>query len=267
MTNSFRSWGGRLVNGVLCHAGLELRGLPRKPISAYDDPAYDGFWDLEPWVAEIIERVRPFTMTSRARISALCHATRYVARARIPGDVVECGVWRGGSMMAAAITLLAESDIRTLHLYDTFEGMPPPTPVDRTVASGTSASVLLEEADRSSKLWGYAAIDEVRSNLESTGYPPHQVRYVVGKVEDTVPVHAPDKISILRLDTDWYESTKHELVQLYPRLSVGGVLIIDDYGFWEGSRKATDEYVAENPSILLHRIDMEGRVAVKPGLV
>jgi hypothetical protein len=86
----------------------------------------------------------------------------------------------------------------------------------------------------------------------------------VGKVEDTIPADIPEKIALLRLDTDWYESTKHELIHLFPRLQKGGVLIIDDYGFWKGARKAVDEYFAENNiQILLNRIDDTGRMAIK----
>jgi O-methyltransferase len=86
----------------------------------------------------------------------------------------------------------------------------------------------------------------------------------MGKVEDTFPKDTPDKIAILRLDTDWYESTRHELIHLYPKLSIGGVLIIDDYGHWEGARKAVDEYINDNTlRILLNRIDYTGRIAVK----
>lgn len=225
-----------------------------------------GFPDLEPWVAQVIAKARPFTMTSNERISALCHAARYVAKSRIPGDIVECGVWRGGSMMAAAMTLLMEEDrSRTLHLFDTFEGMPPPTEADREAASGSAAAALLEQSDKSSSLiWAYSPLDEVRANLASTNYPADRLRFIIGKIEDTIPKESPEKIAILRLDTDWYESTRHELIHLYPKLSVGGVLIIDDYGHWEGARKAVDEYIRDNRlRILLQRIDYTGRIAVK----
>jgi O-methyltransferase len=250
-----------LVNRVLRFAGAELRRIQKEPVSAPD-----GFTDLEPWVAEIIAKVRPFTMTSNERISALCHAVRYVARSNIPGDIVECGVWRGGSMMAAAMTLLSEGETRTLHLYDTFEGMPPPTPIDRRISSGKLAAEILEESDKSSVFWAYAALDEVQANLVSTGYSRDRIHFIRGKVEETIPNQAPERISVLRLDTDWYESTKCELINLYPRLSVGGVLIIDDYGFWNGAQKATDEYIREQRlPILLQRIDSESRIAVKTG--
>jgi len=207
-------------------------------------------------------------MTSDERISALCHAVRYISRLKVPGDIVECGVWRGGSIMATALTLLGIGDnARILHLFDTFDGMPPPGDVDRTAATKTQASVLLKQADRLSDVWAFSPLDEVRANVLSTGYPHSNFRFVKGRVEDTVPRNGPDQISVLRLDTDWYESTKHELVHLYPRIVPGGVLIVDDYGFWEGARKAVDEYFSEyREPILLNRIDSTGRVAVKTRL-
>ena len=107
-------------------------------------------------------------------------------------------------------------------------------------------------------------MEQVKRNLGSTGYDMASIKFIKGKVEQTIPREAPAQISLLRLDTDWYESTRHELVHPFPRLSVGGVLIIDDYGHWQGCRRATDEYFAENNiSILLNRIDYTGRIAVK----
>jgi hypothetical protein len=83
-------------------------------------------------------------------------------------------------------------------------------------------------------------------------------------VEETIPQHAPEQISVLRLDTDWYSSTKHELMHLFPRLSKNGVLIIDDYGHWAGARKAVDEYFADQTiQPLLNRIDQTGRACIK----
>jgi hypothetical protein len=104
--------------------------------------------------------------------------------------------------------------------------------------------------------------------MRDTGYQEDKIIFVKGKVEETLPKDAPKEISILRLDTDWYESTYHELIHLYPRLSVGGVLIIDDYGHWEGARRAVDDYVKlQKPPLLLNRIDYSGRICVKPGCV
>ncbi|CAM5400959.1 hypothetical protein AFEL58S_02034 [Afipia felis] len=231
-----------------------------KYLSARGDVEMDG----EPaWISEIITKVQPFTMTSAERIAALCHAAEYVSKNRIAGDFVECGVWRGGSTMAAAITLMRLNDTsRSLYLFDTFEGMTPPTEHDVEHSSGDPADLLLKQHAKDDLIWAISPIDEVRSNLKSTGYP--KLHFRKGRVEDTIPSEAPDQISILRLDTDWYESTKHELNYLYNRLSVGGVLIIDDYGHWDGARRAVDEFIENSGHrILLNKIDYTGRIAVK----
>jgi hypothetical protein len=104
----------------------------------------------------------------------------------------------------------------------------------------------------------------VQRAVRSTGYDPGKIHLIKGKVEDTVPGAAPTKIALLRLDTDWYESTRHELEHLFPRLSPGGVIIIDDYGHWQGARRATDEFLAQhNIPLLLNRIDYTARIGVK----
>jgi len=107
-------------------------------------------------------------------------------------------------------------------------------------------------------------LEEVQANLFSTGYPQGKINCVVGKVEDTIPGTMPAKIALLRLDTDWYASTRHELEHLFPLLQNNGVVIIDDYGHWLGARQAVDEYIAEQGlRILLNRIDYTGRIAIK----
>ncbi len=227
----------------------------------------------DPQDQAVIDFVRPYTMTTPERVYALTQAVRYISRAKIEGAVVECGVWRGGSSMAVARTLLEDDDGgRDLYLFDTFEGMPTPTSVDRD-PHGRPALERFERSrtgpDRSS--WDEASLEDVRANLALCGYDAARLHFVKGKVEDTIPgapdgVPAPDRIALLRLDTDWYESTRHELIHLYPRLAPGGVLIIDDYGHWQGSRQAVDEYFASSaPPVLLNRIDYTGRLAVKPG--
>lgn len=249
-----------------------LRGCIRRlgvDVVRYRGPGQDLLpADFDAEAAAIIRVARPYTMTSPERLFSLIQAVRYVARASIPGDIVECGVWRGGSMMAAAQTLMACSDTqRGLHLFDTFEGMSPPTAFDVAV-DGQTASALLASprtTDPESP-WCYAGIDDVRAAMRSTGYPAERIHYVQGRVEDTLPGGAPARIALLRLDTDWYESTRHELEQLYPLLSAGGVLIVDDYGHWAGCRKAVDEYLgAHGIKLLLNRVDYTGRIAIKPG--
>jgi len=226
-------------------------------------PAYPP--DFSPAEIAIIEQVQAATMTSPERIVALMRAAQYIVATRVPGDIVECGVWRGGSMMAVARTLEQAGELRPLHLFDTFDGMPPPQALDRD-HSGQSAELLLSQQPKStSHVWALAQLDEVRQNMTATGYPEHLIQYVPGQVEATIPKAAPAQIALLRLDTDWYESTRHELVHLYPRLATGGVLIIDDYGHWEGCRRAVDEYFGPmRPAPHLCRIDYTGRIAIKP---
>jgi hypothetical protein len=220
---------------------------------------------LPPDMVEDIEKVREFTMTSSQRLAALGDAVDYVLARGLPGAFVECGVWRGGSgmMMAHRLMRHGKSD-RELYLYDTFDGMSEPTEFDIQANSGKAAADLLASADKSTAVWAYSPLDDVKRNLARTGYPDARLHFVVGKVEDTIPAEAPEQIALLRLDTDWYESTRHELEHLYPRLAPGGVLIIDDYGHWEGARKAVDEYFAgPAPAIFLGRTDETGRAGVK----
>ena len=170
-------------------------------------------------------------------------------------------------MMVIARTLLAHGDrSRNLYLYDTYEGMSAPTEHDRSF-DGVAADVqLARDQDRQNGIWCEASLEDVKANLAATGYPMERVFFIKGKVEDTIPASPdiPSRIAVLRLDTDWYESTKHELVHLYPRLSPKGVLLIDDYGHWQGARKAVDEYfAATSPGVFLHRIDSTGRALVK----
>jgi len=246
-----------LVQGGLRRFGYELRPLSsRRPRDYGDDDT------------ALFESVAPYTMTTPESVKTLAEAVRHVASTGVPGVIVECGVWRGGSMMAAALTLLklGRTDI-DLYLFDTFDGMTEPT--ERDVAwTGESATAQLEHEPPSddSHLWARAGMDVVRTAMESTGYPMARVHLVQGPVEETLPAQAPQQIALLRLDTDWYESSLHELLHLYPRLSPGGILILDDYGWWEGVREATDEYFAvagDRPFLV--RIDDGGvRLAVKP---
>ncbi len=222
--------------------------------------------DMEPEFVSLYERVREFTLTSVECLYALYRAVRYIHDNRIPGDLVECGVWRGGSamMMALAFSEL-EDRARKIYLYDTFKGMTRPETVDiraRDGAEQVSRWRAFERGDHNE--WTYAPLDEVRRNMASTGYSEDRIVFVEGDVTETLPAIAPEKIALLRLDTDWYRSTYHELVHLHPRLVPKGVLIIDDYGAYEGARKATDQYFQETGSTtFLGRIDTAARIAIK----
>jgi predicted O-methyltransferase YrrM len=191
------------------------------------------------------ERVRRETMTDSARVDAVYEAATQIVDRGIPGDLVECGVYRGGCSMAMALGLRAAgSTDRTIWLYDTFAGMTRPTELDVRLHDGQDALPKFEEraTGQNSADWCAADVETVRANMRSTGYPENHLRFVVGPVEKTLLTDVPDCIALLRLDTDWYESTKVELEVLLPRLSPGGVLIVDDYNHWSGSRRAVDEY-------------------------
>ena len=223
--------------------------------------------DFDERIRAIVESVRPFTQTSPERIYALCNAIRHVTTHQIPGAIVECGVWKGGSMMAVARTLLEQGDsARRLFLYDTFEGMTPPGEFDVDYLGAHASTVEAELGEEQQDFrWNYVPLEEVKRAVLSVGYPADRISLIKGKVEETLPAQAPERIALLRLDTDWYESTKHELETLYPRLSRGGVLIVDDYGHFEGARKAVDEYLQRHKiPMLLHRIDYTGWIGLVP---
>lgn len=256
---ALRSMAKKPVQLALGAFGLQLsRKVTQRPTPTLPDQP--------DWICEIIQRVSPFTMTSPERLASLCQAVAYVVRNRIEGDFIECGVWKGGSMMAAALALRHLGDTqRSLFLFDTFDGMSEPSEADVLVSNKKSARALMDATDKSAAVWAYSPIDEVRNNIQSVGYPADKVFLVKGKVEDTIPYAFPKPFAILRLDTDWYESTRHELQHLYPKLVTRGVLIIDDYGHWEGARRAVDEYIeASKLPLLLNRIDYTGRIAIKP---
>jgi O-methyltransferase len=221
---------------------------------------------------EIVNRAIRYSMTGTARMLATVDAVRYCVRRGVHGSFVECGVWRGGSVLAMILTLQDEGvDERDIYLYDTFEGMTRPTEADVSADEG-KAMLAWADAERDGQrawpdVFGRNVFSEegVRALLESTGYPSERLHFVRGPVEQTIPGVVPDQVAILRLDTDWYESTRHELAHLFPRLEPSGVLIVDDYGHWQGAQLAVDEYFqTAHPPLLLSRIDYTGRIAVKP---
>jgi O-methyltransferase len=244
----------RLIKSALARAGYHLTSPAEREAVALAD--------LSDADRALIRRVDPFTMTSLERRASLLGAVDHVVRHGVPGDIVECGVWRGGSMMLVALALIARGDTsRDLYLYDTFEGMNEPTANDLS-HTGESAASQLERTTKGDGVWCEAGLDDVQANLWSTGYPRERIHFVKGPVEQTIPGTLPHRVALLRLDTDWYESTRHELTHLYPLLARQGVMIIDDYGHWQGARRAVDEYFAAAP-VFLHRVDYTARLMVK----
>ena len=220
--------------------------------------------DMEPEFLNIYSLCKPFTIISIERMYALYKAALYVSMNTISGDIVECGVWKGGSVMLMAMTLLARGDVRDIYLYDTFAGMSEPSDKDVDYLGNRALDSWWGNGKNSQWSVTVVSLDDVRTNLAMTQYPSDKLHYIEGKVEDTIPRVLPESIAVLHLDTDWYASTYHELNHLFQRLVRGGVLVIDDYGHHKGAREATDRYLKEHSvPMLLHRVDYTGRVGMK----
>jgi O-methyltransferase len=249
----------KIIKDLVHRTGFDIiRYQPR-----HEPPKLGDLTELE---VKIVQSVKPYTLTADERIAALLNAVGYITKQKIPGAIAECGVWRGGSMMAVALALLHHGDSsRQLYFYDTFKGMSEPTERDQSF-DGEFARTQLERDPVGTGVWCRSPIEDVRANVLSTGYPEENLHFIQGKVEETLPSNRPERLALLRLDTDWYESTKHELNHLFPVLDPRGVLIIDDYGHWKGARQATDEYFSENNlNVYLHRVDYTCRIGVQIG--
>jgi O-methyltransferase len=245
----------RIINRLIKPAGFKIGRI--ESVVPYDIVPDSKFMEL-------YNKCKPFTMTSIERMYSLYQAINYVINNRIPGDFVECGVWKGGSSMMIALVLRErQQNDREIYMYDTFEGMSEPTEADKDVRGDVAKELLIKQnAEDEDSIWCFSSLDEVKRNMAATGF--NNIHFIKGKVEDTLLNSLPGKVSLLRLDTDWYESTKVEMEKLYPLLTNHGVLIIDDFGHWEGAKKAILEYFSEKSfSPLLHRIDNTARIMIK----
>lgn len=177
-------------------------------------------------------------------------SVRYVIESKIEGVLVECGVQHGTfqSLWIAELQRLGVE--RDIYLYDTFAGLTAPGDMDYTTAGATwftmsSAEVKefwTKSVTANGNDWCYCPLETVQQLLYQTGYPKQHLHFVKGDVMETLRTTVPEKIAILRLDTDWYESSKFELEMMYDNVTPGGVVIFDDYYLWEGQRRATDEF-------------------------
>jgi len=220
---------------------------------------------------QIYKRVQPFTMSNPDPIYSLITATRYIIENGIEGDFVECGTWSGGCSMAIALTLRELGETRrNIWIYDTFAGMTKPGEIDVTYGDKVMQALPYwqeKNGSSSGSDWANISLDQVKTNLVSTNYPMDKIKFIEGNVLETLDDAGPNKIALLRLDTDWYDSTKKEMVVLYPKLSLGGVCIVDDYGAWAGSKQAVDEFMSENlPRPLMHITDWTTRTWVKSSI-
>jgi predicted O-methyltransferase YrrM len=203
--------------------------------------------------SQLYRTVRPFTMCGNTRLRGLYRAARYVVANNIPGDLVECGTAQGGSAALMGLTLKRLATRRTLWVLDTFEGLPPPTAEDPDweVAQRYTGSCR-------------ASVAEVSALFERLGILS-DCRLVKGRFQETLPAFGAQPIAVLHIDGDWYESVKVCLASLYDRVSPGGVIQIDDYGHWQGARKAVDEFMrSRSIKVDLQCLDYTGRQLIKP---
>jgi len=248
----------RIIKYILRIFGLKINRI-RKDVYPID---------IDKNFIEEYKMIEAYTATSIERVYALKSAITYIIKNKIKGDFVECGVWKGGSCMLMAQTLVNEEEKeRKIWMYDTFDGMTEPTDDDCEIETNVSGSDLLKNTPKNTdkfNMWAYAPLKMVKKNMKKTMFPEERIHFIEGKVENTLSKVKPQSIALLRLDTDWYESTKCELEQLYPLLSIGGVLIVDDYGHFSGAKKAVDEYFSKtNVKPLMNRIDYSGRLIIK----
>lgn len=210
--------------------------------------------------------VKDYTMTSVQNQYALYQSVNHIIKNNVKGDIVECGVWKGGSSLMMA-SILTKNNVmnKNLYLYDTYTGMTSPSNNDFRNDNGKLAEIKFHEKDNIDFVdWCYSSIEEVKSTMNKSDYPKEKIFYVKGKVEDTLKSHQHQRISLLRLDTDFYESTKIELEELFPLVSKNGIIIIDDYGHWAGAKKAVDEYFTKNNyNLFMHRVDYTARLIIK----
>jgi hypothetical protein len=207
-------------------------------------------------IEKFLKIVEPYTMTSSARIAELFLCLEHIRLNNVEGDLIECGVWKGGNILGILEYLDYYKMLdRNVWLYDTFAGLTKPTEKDFGIINNMDYKSVLNEwevnqKENNTNLWCYCDVETVKNTINVSKYPKEKIKFVVGDIIETLKVNTniPNKISLLRLDTDWYESTKIEMEILYPNLVENGVLIVDDYGCWNGSKIAVDEYF-KNKSI------------------
>ena len=255
----------KMIDGMVEGWGPSAHRVTPQLRARFPDIEDNGFW-------KIAHAALPHTALSVQRLYSIYLAVRYIVDAQIPGDIVECGVFKGGSAVMLAGSLAHFGDTsRNLYLFDTFEGWPTPTHEDTDILGQDHRELYEADAVQAShdappSVYRLGDFFEKAQSaiLDNSNYPRDRIVFVKGLVEKTLPHPDITTLSILRLDTDYYESTAWELRTLWPALVGGGVLLVDDYGQFHGARKAVDEFLRDNRiPAFLHRDDVTGRSMIK----
>ena len=206
---------------------------------------------------------------SRDRFLSLYHSMKYIYSNNIKGDLVECGVFKGGSSMMIGYCMKkfqkSNSNKKKLWMYDTFEGMTDPEDYDINILNQKAKMTLnhIKKIKNKNDMWAYSPLDTVRTNIKKTKLNQTQYCFVQGPVETTLKKLKPKKIALLRLDTDFYSSTKAELDNLYELVEKNGIIIIDDYGHWRGCKKAVDNFFKDKKNFFFNYIDYSAIIGIK----
>ena len=203
----------------------------------------------------LFRKTYPYTMVGYARLSNAYELAQRVEQAGMQGAFVECGVWRGGCIATIAWVAKQANSNRSIWLFDSFEGLPEPTELDGPRAQEYVGRYAAPVKDAERILFSRLKIN------------PNNVHIVKGWFQDTLPAFKDEigPIAILRLDGDWYESTRCCLENLYDQIVPSGYVILDDYGCWQGCKIATDEFLQHfNINVALTEIDRKGRFFRKP---
>ncbi len=201
----------------------------------------------------LLWKVRKYTMVQRPRLRTLYHLAREIDRIPISGDIVECGVYNGGSAGMLAFASRHSQPPRDLWLFDSFEGLPEASAMDGVRAR-----------DRR----GTCAGDphKVRQLMHTLGIAQARLHIIKGWFQDTFPTIQIERIALLHIDADWYESVRLCLQWFYDFVEPSGFVVLDDYGHWPGCRAAVDEFVAQRRlDVALIQVDYTGHYFQKPG--
>ena len=257
---------GRIINKLLSKVNIKIQYLD----------AYERAFPVEasPSDIEIIKYVRgknnkngKLTICNEARLWAAISSVNHVVKNDIPGDIVECGVWRGGCSLAMALKLKELNSNKKLFLFDTYQGMTEPSLYDKKPYKKLNVLKKFNKLNKKThNEWCYASISDVKYQFNCFNLLD-KVTFIEGDIRQTLinPSNLPSKISILRLDTDFHDSTECSLQNLFPLLEKNGICLIDDYGCWEGARKAVDDYFEKNLTYrpMLWMTDVSERVFIK----
>ena len=233
----------------------------KKPFIRKEDFWKKNIPEMDEENKNLIEFIGEHSMTPITRRWALIKSLHYINKKKLVGDIVECGIWRGGNLfLAKKIQDKYPKELkRKFYGFDTFEGMAGPSLHD-----GTKINETYQSFQNRNEPWAKASLEDVKDSSKKFFSDTGDFNFIKGMVEDTLKnkKNLPNKIALLRLDTDFYESTKIELDILYPLLVDRGILIIDDYGDFSGCRKAVDEYFADK-SVLMISVDKSCRIITK----